>query len=137
MAQAFVGRDDVPLSHQDLPGIDWENARLTFVASMRLSRVRSNAADIWIALEEQRMPPAAAVLPEQHAHLVWRQGMKPVFRLISMYEHEFIETLAAGLPFGRVCKILGHCIGEELAILTAGEFLGRWLNEELLTRVDD
>src|SRR6476646_1304296 len=80
MAEALVADDEPPVDVGSLDGLNWDAARVIFVSSLRISEARSNAAEIWAALEEQSAPSPATLLSEPHAILVWRRDLLPCFR---------------------------------------------------------
>lgn len=136
MAQAFVAADADPVDIGDLDDLDWDNARITFVPSLRFAQASSNAAEIWNALEEQSLPPPATLLPERHAYLVWRRALAPCFRVIPIAEFQAISALHLRFSFADTCEILRLRLDEVQAIAAAGEMLGRWLSDGLIAKVE-
>jgi Putative DNA-binding domain len=135
MAEAFVASDRAPISPDDLMGVDWDQAQITFVPSLRFAEATSNAADIWSALDEDTLPPPASIFSERRGYLVWRRELTSCFRLVSIYEYQLITALHLKLGFGDACQILQREFGEEIATKVAGEALGRWLHDELIASI--
>jgi hypothetical protein len=136
MAEALVAEDEPSVETGGLAELDWDNAQVIFVRSMRISEARSNAAEIWAALEEQTTPPPSTLLAEPHGYVVWRRGLLPCFRLVPIWEHQIVSALCHGFSFADACEVLRLRFGIERAIKAAGEMLARWLNDELITRVE-
>jgi hypothetical protein len=136
MAEALVADDEPPVDIGSLDGLNWDAARVIFVSSLRISEARSNAAEIWAALEEQSAPSPATLLSEPHALLVWRRDLLPCFRSIPIWEFQIISALRHGFSFADACEILRLRFGAEGAINAAGGMLARWLSDELIVTID-
>lgn len=136
MSEALVAEDEPTLVTSGLAELDWDGARIIFASSVRLLETKSNAADIWVALEDQSPPPSAALLPESQALLVWRCGLIPCFRSIPDWEFELISALRRGLSFAAACEILRLRFDVQGAVKAAGEMLARWLGDDMITRVE-
>ncbi|MCL6741437.1 DNA-binding domain-containing protein [Sphingomonas sp. RB56-2] len=136
MAEALVAEDEAPIDTGHLTQLNWDDARIIFVSSLRTSEARSNAADIWLAIDEQSPPPPAAILSESHAYIVWRRGLLPCFRSVPIWEFQVVSALKDGSSFADACEILRLRFGTEGAIGSASDMLARWLSDELITRVE-
>lgn len=132
LAEAFVGADAEPLTQADARNIDWDEAVLHFAPTFDLRVVATNAADLWAALAAGETPPAAAILPNRHALIVWRQAQVSRFRLIDADEEHAILLARSGLRFAEICEAIVALHGEERGIEMAGSYLGRWLATEML-----
>lgn len=135
IAEAMVAPDDRSVEKSRLGDLDWDDANIMFSSSLRLSEARSNAAEIWAAFEEGLTPPAAMVLEEPGALLVWRHGLLPCFRSISASEFQVISALKHGRSFPAACEILRLRLGTAEAIEAAGAMLGGWLRDGIITSV--
>jgi hypothetical protein len=136
MAEALVAQDERSLDTARLAAVDWDSASIRFVSSLRISEARSNAGDIWAALEEQSPPPLAALSPARHALLVWRRGLVPCFRSVPSWELQMVEALKHGFGFAGACEILRLRFGAEPAIDAAAATLARWLSDDLIASVE-
>jgi len=134
MGEALVAPDEPPLNVADLAEVDWDTARITFVASLRASIVRSNAADIWAAIDTQSPPPRPASLSQPSAILVWRSEVSPCFRVVSRHEFDLVSSMSHGSSFADACGILNQQLGAERAVTAAAEMLRRWLGDGLIAR---
>ncbi|MBN6102747.1 putative DNA-binding domain-containing protein [Xanthomonas sp. CFBP 8703] len=130
LRRAFDGTDAAPVTLASLAGVDWEQARLRFVPTLRRRGMRSNAAMIWRALSEGTPPPAAVRLPETMVIRVWRKGLSPYFQSMSPLEARMLRDALAGVPFGVLCR---HAPGDDPALI--GQVLEQWLRDELLEAV--
>jgi len=136
MSEALVAEDEPTLVTSGLADLDWDAARIVFASSVRILEAKSNVADIWAALEEQSLPPSAALLPESQALLVWRCGLIPCFRSIPNWEFQLISALRQGVSFGAACEILQIRFNVQGAVKAAAEMLARWLSDGMITRVE-
>lgn len=137
MAQAFVAADAEPLKADNVADVHWEQARIRFVPSLRLAEARSNAADIWAALESEVMPPVASELPKVAGFVVWRISLAPRFRLVDALEHRAMQWLCSGATFGAVCARIEAEIGPSRAVEAAGQMLASWLASDLIARIGE
>ena len=136
MTEALVAEDQPPLGRADLVARDWDVAKIAFMASLKISEARSNAAAIWSAIEEQKAPPPAG-LTEPHAILVWRRGLLPCFRTVPTFEYQAIFALIEGFSFADACEILRLRLGPDRAIRAASAMLARWVDDEIIAGVED
>jgi hypothetical protein len=134
LAQAFTGPDAEGVAPVELTGIDWDTARLICAPTMRMRAATTNAGAIWSALSAGEAPPAAALLPERGAMLVWRNQLTPCFRTIEADEQKALERIAAGTGFGEMCAQLAAQAGEA-GIQLAGIMLGQWLRDRVVIGV--
>ncbi len=132
LADAFIGPDVEPLLPADAANVDWDAAILRFIPTLDLHAVTSNACDLWVALTAGETPPAATMLDDPHALIVWRQDMVSRFRLVDAREQQAILHARAGLPFAGLCEAIVASCGETEGIALAGAYLGRWLADGLL-----
>ena len=59
LGEAFISRDEAAVSAEDLDSVDWDNAVLHFVNSATVRPAQTNAGQIWAALADRQLPPAA------------------------------------------------------------------------------
>lgn len=132
LTDAFVGADADSLSPTDARNVDWGTATLHFVPALNLRAVRSNAADLWLAMAAGEEPPTAALLDERHAVIIWRQDQVSRFRLIDEREEQALLLARSGLRFADLCHHFVEQFGEETGIQLSGGYLGKWLATGLL-----
>lgn len=142
MHRAFVARDAAPL---DPPAFaktcasfgetDWEGLRLAFVPGLALAPVCHDLARLWPSLRGDGEEPTIRTLAEPHHALVWREGERSVFVLKPAAEAHMLATLASGAAWGDTCAALVETLGEDAAIVEAGQLLGRWLAQGLICGV--
>jgi hypothetical protein len=87
----------------------------------------TNAFDIWIALKNGEPPPAATLVQEAQALLVWRQGTMPMIRRLSNEESMFWRELARGSTFGGLAEMAAVYDGSSNAAVRVAQYLGGWL----------
>ncbi|MBA4090170.1 MAG: DUF2063 domain-containing protein [Sphingobium sp.] len=135
LARAFEGCDADPVSAERLAGVDWDDASLMFVPTLRTGHTITNAGAIWSALAAQEQPPAAAMLSRSSAMLVWRQDFTPCFRTIETVEADMLAEAVAGARFSTLCASLIDRLGEEAGVATAGALLGQWIGDGLIADI--
>ncbi len=135
LAEAFVGPDAEPLAAERIAEVDWDRAVLRFTPTLDLRPLSTNAPDIWTALTREEMPPAAALLQDQSALMIWRNGEMPRFRVIDCAEQRSILLARNGLSFAALCTQLIDGLGETEGVALSGAWLGRWISDGLLTDI--
>ncbi len=135
LGRAFEGCDAAALTADRLAELDWDRVILDFVPTLRLGNARTNAGAIWSALSSDEIPPAAIMLPEPGAMLVWRREFLPCFRTIEVIEQDALAMMSNGATFATLCGALVEAQGEAAGIATAGAMLGQWLTDGLITDI--
>lgn len=135
LATAFVARDATPLDPARLARVDWERARLGFAPSLHMTRLTTNAADIWSALQDGTEEPEAAMLPAPAGAIVWRSGHVARLRVLSALDFEALQLARAEGSFAALCARLVGRLGADDGVATAGALLADWIGNDLLTRV--
>lgn len=135
--EAFVAPDAVALVAADLAGIDWNRAVLRLTPTLDLVEVTSNAFAIWLAMAEDRDPPAAEILPEAGAVIVWRMAEIAQARPVDREEGRALLSIRSGLTFPGLCEEIIEARGEEAGIALAGHMVGQWLADGLIVGVDE
>jgi hypothetical protein len=129
---AFDAADGPVLKLEALAAVapeDWSALRFRAHPSAARIDLRTNAADIWIALKDERTPPAATQSSSgSPAHLiVWRQDLIPKFRDMPDEEAMMWDEAAAGAPFGVLCEMLSFRADPGSAPLRAATLLQGWI----------
>lgn len=136
IGEVFIGPDAEAVSADMLASTDWDHAVLRFTPALDLSEAKTNAAAIWSALAAGETPPPVELLSETATTLIWRQNFVSRFRTIDASEARALLLARAGTPFPRLCAALVETFGEERGICLAGEYLGRWLADGLVTQIE-
>ncbi|WP_066812229.1 HvfC/BufC N-terminal domain-containing protein [Sphingomonas asaccharolytica] len=137
LGEAFVGPNAPAVAADGLGAIDWDRAVLHFTPTLDLGPLSTNVAVIWTALAVAEMPPAVELLPEPGAILVWRQDLVSRFRAIDQIEQQALLAARAGLSFANLCEAMVAAHGQEDGIARAGQLLGQWLADGLITDVEE
>ncbi len=130
LRRAFDGQDADPIDPSRLADIDWDNAALHPVPTLRLGTVTTNCAAIWSALSQEQAPPAAARLPAPAAIRVWRQGLSVQFRSTDPVEEQALRRVLEGRDFAEICA---RCESPD----EIGRILGLWLQDGLIAEITD
>lgn len=143
MQRAFVAADAASLNAAGFAEAtalfgeeDWSGMQLAFLPGTALALVAHDIPALWRAIDPEGESPSQADRLDAPMHLlVWREGLKPVFRLIDRPEGEAMCALLSGASYGDACAMLVEQLGEEAAIVQAGAMLGRWLHDGLIESV--
>ena len=137
LRRAFDGPDADPVDQASLADIDWDQAILYFVPTLKLGLVATNCAALWSALADTETPPAAAHLPAPAAIRVWRQGLSTRFRSIDAIEERALRLARDGADFPELCAVLAAELGEDRGSAEIGRVLGSWLQDGLIAAISD
>lgn len=138
LADAFDGPDATPVAIEELAAIppeDWEQLVFTPHPTAHRLRFKTNAADIWMALNDQSTPPAPAHLAEPQTILVWRQDLTSRFRPLNPEEAMMWTEATRGVRFGVLCEMVATFAGQDEAELRAATYLKTWLDTGALACV--
>ena len=135
LRNAFDGPNATPLQMAELAGLsseDWETAGFQLAPTFYITPLRYNTVNIWHALDQEQIPPAAEALPEPSWLLIWRKGWQPHFRTIQAVEQAALSQLKEGASFSAVCAGLSQQFSDQEAATLAAEGLRTWLQDELI-----
>ena len=135
LADAFVGPDVEPVPAPSLGAIDWDSATLHFTPTLRIGRVHTNSTAIWSAISAAGSPPPVEPLAQPGTVLVWRKEFTSCFRTLERNEAAALSFMREGGTFGSLCAALVDSEGDAAGAKLAGEFLARWLTDELIVGV--
>lgn len=117
---------------------DWANLRLAFSPRAEARVVDHDLDALWRALAEDGGAAPDARLAEPQSCLVWREGEKPTFILAEADHAPAFLAMKQGAAYGEMIGVLlsdAEPTPEAIqqAAMRAGEMLGAWLNEGLIT----
>ena len=133
LSQTFVAANAAVMMPAQMVGIDWNGAWLQLIPALTILPLNTNAAEIWMALADERRPPVAREQRTPGAVLVWRlEGICRV-RQLDADEADMVRRLVGNpTPFGHLCERAVARWGEEKAILAIGQWLARWVGDGLI-----
>ena len=136
LRRAFDGPDANSLEAADLSHADWNTAVLYLVPTLRIAPISTNCAAIWTALSDGRSPPGVQRLAAPMALRVWRVGLTPHFRSIDALEQQALQMVIEGATFATICATIESATHSKAAEV-AGSFLASWLQDGLITSVEN
>ena len=135
LRRAFDGPDSSVMTVDCLPQLASEdNGDLLFKFVPTLGTIRQyfNTLEIWHAIDEDRIPPAAERLPQPVDILIWRKDYSPHFRSITPIESSAISAVCSG----EALEVIGTKLEEEFPdVDVATEFGGmlhRWIEDQII-----
>lgn len=134
---AFDAVDDPVVDLAALAGFSPETwGALAFVPHPSVQRLDlvSNAAEIWLALKSEEVPPVAELNGELDRIIVWRDGVVPKLRQLADEEAMMWDEAAKGVSFGALCELCAVFDDPGSAPLRAAGYLNNWLGTGMLTR---
>lgn len=136
LCRAFESEDAEPMPIESIAAIDWDNATLAFVPSLRCIAATTNAGAILSALAADEPPPIATPLHDLARIWVWRQNFIPCFRVADSNEQIAIDMMIAGARFATLCETMVALCGEADGLAIVGTLLGRWFADGLVLRTE-
>jgi Putative DNA-binding domain len=132
----FSGPDEKPVNLAHLGELDWERAIFTLVPTYAEISLRTNAAAIWRALDENSEPPLAHRLTDPVRYRFWRKGFSPHFTAMDKMEHRALTLIQQGVAFSLICEALVTNVdcNDHVATKMAG-YLSQWSFDEIIAQV--
>jgi len=135
LADVFDAPDDAPLDVATLatvPPNAWPTVSFTLRATVRNLETRTNVVEWWRAANGLCESPGTLRSSAPTQWLLWRRGVKTLFRSLDPVEAEALSAVRAGSTFGAVCERLAQYVGESEVALRAASLLRGWIAEELI-----
>jgi hypothetical protein len=135
LSEAFVAPDAPPISTAALVDMDWDQARLALLPSLRSRSATTNAEAIWIALQQGNKAPEGEMLDAPAGLIVWRAGLTCRLRQVDAVELTALRALRDDDRFAGLCDTLVNRLGEEQGIARSGALLAEWLGAGIVVDV--
>jgi Putative DNA-binding domain len=139
MHRAFVAGDAASLAMADFAEAtagfseeDWGGLGFAFTPGACLLSVAHDVGALWNALKDDDFVAPELGLAAPHALLVWREGLRPVFRLMDEADGAALALAQGGGNFGEICAVLVERLGPDEGVARAGALLGQWLADGLI-----
>lgn len=139
MHRAFVAGDVASLAVADFAEAtagfsedDWAGLGFAFTPGAALLAVAHDVGALWNALKDEDFTAPDIGLAAPHLLLVWREGLRPVFRLMEEADGAALAMALGGGNFGDICSSLVERLGPEEGVARAGALLGQWLQDGLI-----
>lgn len=140
MLGIFTAADSTPLDAAGFSAAtagfgedDWAGLQLQFQPGMAVGQVEYDLRAIWQHLaDEDATGVDVTPLDQPMSCIVWREGERSTFTLVSALEGRAFAAMQYGMSYGDLCAMLSDELGMEQAIMQAGQFLGHWLAEGMV-----
>jgi len=136
LEEAFVAADHAVLTVADLSDVDWDGAIVRIAPTIAFVDLTTSAFAIWSALASNETPPPVDCPDVASAALVWRQGHRARIRVIDTLERQALMKIRAGMSFGALCGGTAEAFGAEQGTALAGQWLGRWIADGMITAIE-
>lgn len=110
----------------------WLGLRLQLHPSLVRLDLHTNAPALWLALNDDEVPPALAQQEQSRPWLVWRHDLKILFRVLTEAEAFGLDQFRAGATFSAVCERLCDWFAAEEVPTQAAGFLRCWVDAGLV-----
>lgn len=110
----------------------WLALRLQFHPSLTRLDLHTNAPALWLALNDDEVPPALEQQEQSRPWLVWRHDLKVLFRALTDVEAFGLDQFRAGATFSAVCEQLCDWLPAADVPAHAAGYLQHWVNAGLV-----
>ena len=131
LRRAFDAQDADPIHPEQLSTVDWTSATIDLSPSLRLLKVRTNAAALWTAMSAGETPPPAQRLAKPASIRVWRQALSPHFATMGDIEAQALAMISKGVTFPAMCEAMAA----KAEIAELGGLLGEWIRDGLIVGI--
>lgn len=142
MHRAFTAADGDPLSVAGFAAAtagfeagQWEALRFELMPGTAMRPVTHDVVKLWETLAGPPCKPVLERLRQPQWVLIWREGERPVFVLVSEADGRALEELRRGGSFGGVCASLADSAGLADAASAAAALLLGWLERGVIQSV--
>lgn len=135
LADVFDAPDDAPLEVAKLaavPPAAWPTVSFTLRTSVRRLETRTNVVVWWRAANGLCERPDAFASAPLAQWLLWRRGVKTLFRSLDPVEAAAFDAAREGATFGTICEYLVCGVDETDVAMRAASLLRGWVAEELI-----
>jgi putative DNA-binding protein len=137
LADVFDAPDDAPLDVASLAGVPpdaWPSVSFTLRPTVRRLETRTNVVEWWRAANGLCERPDTLLPSAPTRWLLWRRGVKTLFRSLDAAEAAAIDAARDGANFGTICEHFTQYVDEPDVALRAASLLRGWIAEELISR---
>jgi hypothetical protein len=135
LGTAFVAADVDPIDTATLADMEWDEARLGVSPTLRERAATTNAAAIWLALQDGEDVPEGEMLDAPAGLIVWRTGFNCRVKQVDAVERAALAALREDDRFPSLCDMLVDRLGEDEGIARAGTLLADWLGAGIVVTV--
>jgi hypothetical protein len=135
LADVFDAPDDAALDVATLAAVPpeaWSTVSFALRACVRRFETRTNVVAWWRAANGLCERPDALADAAPAQWLLWRRGVRTLFRSLDSVEAAALDAAGEGATFGALCERLAHSIDESEVALRAASLLRGWIAEELI-----
>jgi hypothetical protein len=135
LADVFDAPDGASLDVTTLatvPPTAWHTVSFTLGATVRRLQTRTNVVEWWRAANGLCDRPDALVPSAPTQWLLWRRGVKTLFRSLDPVETAALADVGNGATFGTLCERLARAVEEPDVAMRAATLLRGWIAEELI-----
>jgi Putative DNA-binding domain len=136
LADVFDAPDDDALEVNALatvPPDAWPEMTFDLRASVRRRQTSTNIVEWWRAANGLCPQPVGRTDATSGQWVLWRRGVKTLFRSLDPLEADLLDAAGAGVTFGGLCELMAQRVDESEAAFRAASLLRGWIADELLS----
>lgn len=138
MAEVFDAADADPVDASELVDrqpSEWAALHITFHPSVRVLSLSWNAPQLWKALMDDAERPRARQERQPVTWLLWRRGLREMFRPLSEAEQHALNAARAGESFDSLCMLAADHFREDEAAARVAAWFRDWAESGLITAI--
>lgn len=138
LVDAFDAKDIVALTTEDMTKVPpdvWPQLRLSLHPSVSRVTCSWNCLAMWLSMKNKAAIPTPQPLDTVVTYLIWRKGLKTLYRSLGADETDALNRVSQGTDFAGLCTGLTQWVPTEQTALRAASLLKTWLNEGLVTNL--
>jgi len=135
LADVFDAPDDGALNVEVLaavPAEAWSTVSFTIRACVRRLETRTNVVEWWRAANGVCDRPDSLAETPPAQWLLWRRGVRTLFRSLDSVEAAALDAAGEGVTFGALCERIAQSVDEPEVAMRAASLLRGWIAEELI-----
>jgi hypothetical protein len=136
---AFDAKDAHVLEINDasnIPPDSWPGLQIILHPSVRLVVCSWNCLVIWQSMKNNTALPKPQLLDSKVHYLIWRHGLKTMYRSLAADEAIALSVVAKGADFSELCIALTQELETDETALRAASLFKTWLADGLIIRID-
>ena len=143
LVNSFNAADQESIHESDVaqvPAEKWPELGFGFHPSVYTFPYQWNILPIWWAHKERQPLPKTQQLSAPETCLVWRRGLKTLFRTLENDEVLLLTAARDAADFSQLCELLSEQIGEieapQQIPLRAASLLKTWITDEMVANLN-
>jgi len=137
--EAFDSEDEASVTESDAAGIpaqSWPDLVIQLQSSLQCIEYQWNILPVWNAVHNDQTIPEFACQDYKSTCIVWRQGLKTLFRTLEPAEAFMLQHVIDGKSFAQLCeRLLEQDPANTNVAMQAATILKTWITQGLVANL--